>query len=240
MPGSPGVTVGACSSSDSLPTCARGRDASIPRAPRSGYTQVDWRRHTTPCAADARRRSSECSFGARDGQFIACDRLIEPRNSRAFGAQLRDAIPSSPGEQNGESGAVVAFSIVNEPARPWPIAAADESASTRGEAAAPGEGCRMRVRNAVLITIALVAVFVVGSIIGTTIYDRRARMEAPAATVATPAAEPAATAPAKPARRSPRAKSPSRTAMTSSRRKRPPTRFRPSPSRCGSQSCANA
>ena len=65
----------------------------------------------------------------------------------------------------------------------------------------------MTVGKAVLLTAALVAVFVVGVITGPTIRDHWSKMNAPEATVAAPATEPVAPAPVKAERRAPRARS---------------------------------
>ena len=64
----------------------------------------------------------------------------------------------------------------------------------------------MSAGKAVLLTIALVAVFIVGVITGPTIHDRWSKATAPAATVSAPAAEPETAAPAKTKTRRPRAK----------------------------------
>ena len=64
----------------------------------------------------------------------------------------------------------------------------------------------MSVGKAVLFTVTLVAVFIVGVITGPTIHQRWSDETAPAATVSAPAAEPVTPAPAKTKARRPRAK----------------------------------
>ena len=68
----------------------------------------------------------------------------------------------------------------------------------------------MSVGKAVLFTVTLVAVFIVGVITGPTIHQRWSDETAPAATVSAPAAEPVTPAPAKTKARRPRAKPASR------------------------------
>ena len=64
----------------------------------------------------------------------------------------------------------------------------------------------MTVGKAVLLTVALVAVFIVGVITGPTIHDRWSKATEPVVTVPAPAAEPVIPAPAKTTARKPRSK----------------------------------
>ena len=64
----------------------------------------------------------------------------------------------------------------------------------------------MTVGKAVLLTVALVAVFIVGAITGPTIHDRWSKATEPAASVSAPASEPVPSAPAKTKARKPRSR----------------------------------
>jgi hypothetical protein len=64
----------------------------------------------------------------------------------------------------------------------------------------------MTVGKAVLLTVALVAVFIVGVITGPTLHDRWSKATEPTATVSAPAAEPVTPAPAKTNARKPRSR----------------------------------